>query len=79
MCAIGASGIAAVTYYLMDDKKKEQVNQKVKSTVNQIKNMGKNDLPIEEAGHPEKDNLDNADMVAEGSQFGVNYYNKVRQ
>ena|SRR5690625_5193413 len=31
-------------------------------------------FPIEKLGQP--DDLDDADMVSEGSQFGVQYYNK---
>lgn len=34
---------------------------------------------IQKAGHPELDQLENSDMVDEGSQFGVNYYNKYRR
>lgn len=36
-------------------------------------------FPIEEAGVPETDNPENANMVAEGSQFGVMYYNEVKE
>lgn len=36
-------------------------------------------FPIEEAGVPESDNPENANMVDEGSQFGVNYYNNLKE
>lgn len=36
-------------------------------------------FPIEEAGVPETDNPENANMVDEGSQFGVNYYNNLKE
>ncbi|WP_112180727.1 MULTISPECIES: hypothetical protein [Paraliobacillus] len=36
-------------------------------------------FPIEEAGEPETDNPENANMVDEGSQFGVKYYNNLQE
>lgn len=36
-------------------------------------------FPIEEAGLPETDAIENAKMVDEGSQFGVNYYNHLKE
>ncbi|WP_163536682.1 hypothetical protein [Gracilibacillus sp. YIM 98692] len=75
---IGAAGAAATTYMLVDKGKRE----KLKSKFSQMKSMSKNNdsnLPLEEAGNPSKASLENADMVAEGSQYGVQYYNKVKQ
>ncbi|GAB2543243.1 hypothetical protein [Gracilibacillus alcaliphilus] len=36
-------------------------------------------FPIDIAGDPGLDNLENSDMVEEGSQFSVDYYNKIKQ
>ncbi len=33
---------------------------------------------IDKAGFPELDNIENAKMVDEGSQFGVEYYNHLK-
>ncbi|WP_407268137.1 hypothetical protein [Radiobacillus sp. PE A8.2] len=63
--AIGAISAGAISYTVFSVKKQ--------------KNKQSNSLPIEPAGVPEKDNTDNAKMVSEGSQFGVNYYNRVKQ
>ncbi|WP_238343489.1 hypothetical protein [Gracilibacillus saliphilus] len=73
---IGAAGIAtSISLVLMDKSKRQSLMNKWKNAMQ----MNESHLPIEEAGDPGKDNLENADMVAEGSQFGVHYYNKVRQ
>ncbi|MGP4040433.1 hypothetical protein ACTWP4_11170 [Gracilibacillus sp. D59] len=76
---IGAAGMATtLSFVLMDKSKREIMMNKWNEWK---KSVQKNDtsLPIEEAGDPGKDNLENSDMVAEGSQFGVNYYNRVKQ
>lgn len=35
-------------------------------------------FPIQEAGHPYSDNLENSKMVSEGSQYGIDYYNRLQ-
>ena len=71
-------GVGALTYVLMNKLKQDKNDRQYKEIRKTLK-KNKTHLPIEEAGYPGKDELDNADMVAEGSQFGVNYYNKVKQ
>ncbi|UOQ85452.1 hypothetical protein [Gracilibacillus salinarum] len=73
-----AAGVATISYMLMDKDKRTMLMDKW-SGVKDYLNTENTDLPIEEAGDPGKDQLENADMVAEGSQFGVDYYNKVKQ
>jgi hypothetical protein len=78
--AVGASmlGAGAAGYFLMNDQQKS----KIKDTMKQF--TGKNDsgTTFERAGYPdqldERDyaDLENAKMVSEGSQFGVQYYNE---
>ena len=63
---IGAVGAGTITYLLMKPKSNRQLRDE-------------HSLPIREAGVPEDDNPENAKMVAEGSQFGVNYYNHVKR
>ncbi|MRI66691.1 hypothetical protein GH885_10145 [Gracilibacillus thailandensis] len=76
---IGAAGVAtSISLVLMDKSKRQSLMNKWNDWKNAMQ-MNDSHLPIEEAGDPGKDNLENADMVAEGSQFGVHYYNKVRQ
>ncbi|UOQ47995.1 hypothetical protein MUN88_18370 [Gracilibacillus caseinilyticus] len=73
-----AAGVATISYMLMDKNKRSMLMDKW-SDMKDYLNTENTDLPIEEAGDPGKDQLENADMVAEGSQFGVDYYNKVKQ
>lgn len=68
---IGTTGIAVLTNYLLNNKKRKK-----HSSQHHI---------LEEAGIPDqmdtKDlaQLENANMVSEGSQYGVNYYNEVKE
>ncbi|TLS37846.1 hypothetical protein [Pseudalkalibacillus caeni] len=79
-----AVGTAGVTAYLMQDRKMRdklvtqfyKLRQKVKPTKRQDRG-----LPVDRAGNPippdrEYDSGDSK-MVYEGSQFGVQYYNKL--
>lgn len=75
--AVGAVAGGAIAYLLKDEENRTRVADKAKSLKD---NYGqKSDLPIQEAGKPEVSNLENADMVAEGSQFGVQYYNELTE
>nr|WP_255639607.1 hypothetical protein [Aquibacillus saliphilus] len=69
--AIGAIGAGTVSYLLVDRK---GLFKRFKQKTNETSY-----LPIEEAGVPEADQPENAKMVSEGSQFGVNYYNRVKE
>ncbi|GAE91790.1 hypothetical protein JCM21714_747 [Gracilibacillus boraciitolerans JCM 21714] len=75
----GAAGVATLSYMLKDKSRRDNVKNKFNNIKKSFKKQDTG-LPIEEAGgDPGKDNIENADMVAEGSQFGgVNYYNKVK-
>lgn len=59
-------GVGTLTYFLLD---RTGSNHSAEN----------NNLPIEKAGKPELDQFENSKMVSEGSQFGVNYYNKLRE
>lgn len=74
---IGLAGAVAASYSMLDDQKKHQIKNKIQEFSSKFQR--KKTFPIEEAGNPIDDNIDNADMVYEGSQFGVDYYNKVKQ
>ncbi|WP_066192793.1 MULTISPECIES: hypothetical protein [Gracilibacillus] len=77
----GIAGIvsaAAVSYLLSNEANREKlcdVWKKIKTNLQ----SNYDDFPIDVAGDPGIDNLENSDMVEEGSQFGVNYYNEKRQ
>ncbi|MBH0229003.1 hypothetical protein LCL89_06060 [Halobacillus yeomjeoni] len=75
---IGAIAGGAAAYLLKDEDKRNKVTDKAKSI--QSRFSKKDDLPIEEAGKPEEEShLENSEMVSEGSQFGVQYYNELTE
>ncbi|WP_405102460.1 hypothetical protein [Oceanobacillus sp. FSL H7-0719] len=80
--AVGAGviGAGAASYFLLNDKQK----MKLKDRITNI--FGSEPAStFEKAGHPDevanKDlaDLENAKMVSEGSQFGVQYYSEKRE
>lgn len=80
---VGAVGAGAISYVLKDEKRRSGLKEKAKTLSTSVKDTfqknNKEDLPIEKAGVPEVDHQENTKMVDEGSQFGVQYYNKVKQ
>ncbi|WP_188205665.1 hypothetical protein [Alkalibacillus aidingensis] len=73
--SITAIGTGLISYVLMDDDRRERVKKYL--GLSQRSNE-ESEFPIEQAGMPEVDHLENANMVSEGSQFGVQYYNEVK-
>lgn len=71
-------GVGTLTYFLLCKTQKDKEERHYQKVRQALENNS-SDLPIEEAGLPGKDEFDNSNMVAEGSQFGVHYYNKVKQ
>ncbi|MEN1967011.1 hypothetical protein WMZ97_02935 [Lentibacillus sp. N15] len=81
--AVGAAaGAGTAGYLLLDKEKRNKMQEKAKSVIDKFKEDGVSTL--DEAGIPDQtDNNDqaqfeNAKMVSEGSQFGVNYYNEAK-
>ncbi|MDL4841307.1 hypothetical protein [Aquibacillus rhizosphaerae] len=74
---LSAVGAGTMGYILSDKDKRHSLKQKYKEVVNKTQSKSES-LPIKEAGIPEADNQENAKMVDEGSQFGVDFYNKVK-
>ncbi|HLR69903.1 MAG TPA: hypothetical protein VK085_00550 [Pseudogracilibacillus sp.] len=70
--ALGAAGVLGAGAYLLNDKMKKRENTR-----------GFNQT-FEDAGVPDQAEdvdlaqLENAKMVSEGSQFGVQYYNRMK-
>jgi len=68
--ALGAAGALGVTAYYFNEQKKK--SEKINQT-------------FEDAGVPDQAEdidlaqLENAKMVSEGSQFGVQYYNEMKE
>lgn len=69
-------GAGAVLYLTLNKPIREKGIKMIKNWLHLIQDS--KTFPIEEAGVPELDNIENAKMVDEGSQFGVEYYNRVK-
>ncbi|ASK63621.1 hypothetical protein CFK37_16375 [Virgibacillus phasianinus] len=85
LSGIGAIGAGVAGVVLKDKNKREKLKLTIENTTTKIKNMNKEkETTLEDAGIPDqvedKDQaqLENSKMVSEGSQFGVNYYNEVK-
>lgn len=83
----GASivGAGAAGIILKDKNTRDKLKSIVKSTTSKIKNMDSDNTTLEDAGVPDESEkkdiaqLENSKMVSEGSQFGVNYYNEMKE
>lgn len=87
MSAIGAMSASAVAAYLLSD---EESRTKLMNTIESVKekmmnsNGEKKPSTLEAAGIPDQTAYadetlaENADMISEGSMYGVNYFNEVR-
>jgi hypothetical protein len=83
--AAGAIGATAAGYFLKDKENREKVIEKAKSVQEKVKSYTNgSDSTFEDAGVPDQSEdkdlaqLENAKMVSEGSQFGVQYYNEYK-
>ncbi|SFB18323.1 hypothetical protein SAMN04488072_10917 [Lentibacillus halodurans] len=86
--AAGAIGAGAAGYILRNGENRHQFKTKVKTAARKIRdryNGHEVDSTFEDAGAPDQAGkqdvaqLENAKMVSEGSQFGVEYYNQVKE
>lgn len=76
--ALGGAAVVTLSYALMGKSRRAQIKNKFQKISDSLRKKD-TDLPINPAGHPEDSSLENAEMVSEGSQYGVNYYNKAKQ
>lgn len=75
---IVAAGSAALGAYIFSDENRKN---KLKGQYDKVKNqlLGDQTDPIEKAGKPEEvSHQEDSKMVSEGAQFGVQYYNDVK-
>lgn len=85
MSAVGAlSASAVVAYLLSDEEKRKKMMNTIETVKDKITDLNSNDKPttLEAAGIPDQTQhtdetlAENADMVSEGSQYGVSYFNE---
>jgi len=75
--AAGAAAGATAIYHVLKDKKTRRKLSRMKDDVlMSLKLKHHDDFPLDSAGGYDE-NIDNADMISEGSSFGVDYYNRV--
>lgn len=75
--AAGAAAGATAIYHVLKDKKTRRKLSRMKDDVlMSLKLKRHDDFPLDSAGGYDE-NIDNADMISEGSSFGVDYYNRV--
>lgn len=83
LSGVGAVGAGVAGLVLKDKDKRDKLKTTVKNTSLKIKNRNK-ETTLDDAGIPDqvenkdRSQFENAKMVSEGSQFGVNYYNEVK-
>jgi len=77
MLSMVTAGVTGVGTFLIkhrsDRKKWEEYINMPRGSKNED-----NQFPIEKAGHPHPENLPDNEMVSEGAQFGVQYYNHLK-
>ncbi|WP_440895179.1 hypothetical protein ACS127_11455 [Amphibacillus sp. Q70] len=68
-----------VSFILVGKNSYKKIPMKPNNVKHPIQLRNKNYFPIQQAGDPLSDDLENSKMISEGSQYGVEYYNRVRQ
>ena len=68
-----------ISFAIFNKNKRKTLLERLHDLKRSFQLRNKNHFPIEAAGEPISDNFENAKMVSEGSQYGVEYYNRVRQ
>lgn len=82
--AAGALGAGMAGYFLKNEGNRGKMKKKYQAIKEKISNNEENST-LDEAGIPgqvgdnDVEQLENSKMVSEGSQFGVDYYNKVKE
>lgn len=76
--AISAGISAAGTYLLQNKPARDKLVNFVRIKMDGG-GIDEDQFPIEKAGHPGPDNMADNEMVSEGAQFGVQYYNHARE
>lgn len=86
--AVGAVGAGLTGYVLRNEENRNKMKSTLKTTAEKFRNSNNDDdtdTTFEDAGAPDQTGkqdtaqLEISKMVSEGSQFGVEYYNKVKE
>ncbi|RPF56129.1 hypothetical protein [Aquisalibacillus elongatus] len=78
LSTVVAGGAALGAYMMRDQDKRQKLKDQYYKIKERMTNQETN--TVEKAGKPEEvDHHENSKMVSEGSQFGVQYYNEVKE
>ncbi|MGG6447477.1 hypothetical protein [Pseudobacillus badius] len=75
-------GAGAAAWWLSKEENRDKLEgwmNTAKEKMNIDVQPSKEEFPVLKAGHPHPDDIADNKMVAEGSQFGVHYYNEKEQ
>jgi hypothetical protein len=76
------STVGVTTYLLKDKPKRDKTKETVQKWMTKIKSPfleKEQELPIDKAGKPDPEDVDDTKMVSEGAMTGVQYYNEKQQ
>ncbi len=73
-----AVAMSFVSVLLINEKRRQEMLIKLTDRKRSIHLRDNTHFPIREAGMPYTDNLENSKMVSEGSQYGVEFYNRIK-
>ncbi|HZH58370.1 MAG TPA: hypothetical protein VEY70_02075 [Metabacillus sp.] len=77
LSGVALSTIGVTSYLLKDEKRKEKMNYGIQRIKNKAKILfSEKEAVMEKAGHPDPYDIGDNTMVAEGSMYSVNYFNK---
>lgn len=68
-----------ISVVLINEKNRKEILARLTDLKRSIQLKNNHHFPIRQAGDPFADNVENSKMVSEGSQYGVDYYNRVKQ
>ncbi|TYR81250.1 hypothetical protein FZC66_05140 [Priestia megaterium] len=80
--AISTVGVGITSYLLKDKSSREKAKGLVRSAKMKITSFSRkkpSSVPIEKAGNPDPQDIEENRMVAEGSVYPVQYYNQNQQ
>jgi hypothetical protein len=80
--ALSTVGVGVTTYLLKDKSNRQKVTGFVQNAKNKIPYFARKNtdsFPVEKAGHPDPQDIEDNKMVSEGSMYPVQYYDEKKK
>ncbi|WP_191557743.1 hypothetical protein [Metabacillus idriensis] len=80
--ALSTVGVGVTSYLLKDKSNRQKVTGFVNNAKNKIPYFARKNtdsFPVEKAGHPDPQDIDDNNMVSEGSMYPVQYYDEKKK